>query len=277
MYALRDATATVEAIPLIVASIISKKGAAGLEAMVMDVKVGSGAFMREEERARSLAEALVKTGNACGIRTRALLTDMNQPLGCAVGNSIEVRECIGILRGEFAPGARPVLDLSMELSAHILVLAHVDDSLDEARQRLQRALESGEALERFRQNVLAQGGDPRVCDDPPGVLPLVSESFTVESRRPGYITSVETTEIGHAIAALGGGRVRIDDKIDASVGFMSEVKIGDQITAGQTLGVVYSRDESKALKAVNRIQAAFQIGDEFKGDLPTLIKEVINE
>lgn len=277
MYALRDATATVEAIPLIVASIISKKGAAGLEAMVIDVKVGSGAFMRDEERAQALAQALVKTGNSCGIRTRALLTDMNQPLGCAVGNSIEVKECIEILRGEFAPGARPVLDLSMELSSHMLVLAHVDDSLDDARQRLQKALESGDALERFRQNVAAQGGDPRVCDDPCGVLPLVGESFKVESRRPGYITSVETTEIGHAIAALGGGRVRIEDKIDATVGFMSEVKIGERVTAGQTLGAVYSRDESRAREAVSRIQAAYQVDEELKGDPPALIKEVVNE
>ncbi|MCM3870106.1 MAG: thymidine phosphorylase [Pyrinomonadaceae bacterium] len=277
MYALRDATATVEAIPLIVASIISKKGAAGLEAMVIDVKVGSGAFMREEERARALAQALVKTGNSCGIRTRALLTDMNQPLGSAVGNSIEVKECIEILRGEFDPGAQPVLDLSLELSANMLVLAHVDASLEQAHERLRQVLESGKALERFRQNVAAQGGDPRVCDDPSGILPLVSESHKVESRRPGYITAVETTEIGHAVAALGGGRVRIEDKIDASVGFMSEVKIGDQVTAGQTLGMVYSRDESRALEAVRRIQAAYQIGDEFKEDLPTLIKEVVNE
>jgi thymidine phosphorylase len=164
----------------------------------------------------------------------------------------------------------------MELSAQMLVLAHIVDSLDEARQRLQQALESGEALERFRQNVLAQGGDARVCDDSSGVLPLVSESFKVESRRSGYITSVETTEIGRAIVALGGGRVRIDDKIDPSVGFMSEVKIGDQITAGQTLGVVYSRDEGRASRAVSRIQAAYQIG-ESKEDLPTLIKEVVNE
>ena len=123
MYALRDATATVEAIPLIVASIISKKGAAGLDAMVIDVKVGSGAFMRDEDRAKALAHALVKTGNSCGIRTRALLTDMNQPLGQAVGNSLEVKECIELLRGESEDGARPVLDLSLELSAHMLVLA----------------------------------------------------------------------------------------------------------------------------------------------------------
>src|SRR5918995_2794390 len=136
MYALRDATATVEAIPLIVASIISKKGAAGLEAMVIDVKFGSGAFMRETDQAKALAHALVKTGNSCGIRTRALLTDMNQPLGQAVGNSVEVKECIELLRGEADERAQPVLDLSIELSAHMLVLSHVDNDIDAARTRL---------------------------------------------------------------------------------------------------------------------------------------------
>lgn len=277
IYALRDATATVEAIPLIVASIISKKGAAGLEAMAIDVKVGSGAFMRDGERAQALAHALVKTGNSCGIRTRALLTDMNQPLGRAVGNSIEVKECIEILRGEFAPAAKPVLDLSIELSAHMLVLAHVEDSLQDARSRLQIALDSGEALERFRKNVEAQGGDPRVCDEPSEVLPLVNETFKVESRRSGYITAVETTEVGHAIAALGGGRVRIDDTIDPSVGFISEARIGDKVSAGQTLGMVYSRNASKAEEAARRIQAAYEISDEFEGQLPILIKEVVNE
>lgn len=170
MYALRDATSTVEAIPLIVASIISKKGAAGLDAMVIDVKVGTGAFMREEDRARALAHALVKTGNACGIRTRALLTDMNQPLGQAVGNSIEVKECIELLRGEGTERAQPVLDLSLELSAHMLVLSHVDDSMDAARSRLQKILSSGQALECFRRNVEAQGGEPRVCEDRKSVV-----------------------------------------------------------------------------------------------------------
>src|ERR1700704_2992594 len=142
LYALRDATATVEAIPLIVASIISKKGAAGLDAMVIDVKVGSGAFMRDEDRAKALAHALVSTGNSCGIKTRALLTDMNQPLGRAVGNSIEVKECIDILRGEISEGVRPVLDLSLELSAHMLVLANVEQTIAAAHHRVQRALET---------------------------------------------------------------------------------------------------------------------------------------
>jgi pyrimidine-nucleoside phosphorylase len=277
MYALRDATATVEAIPLIVASIISKKGAAGLDAMVIDVKVGSGAFMRDEGRARALAHALVRTGNACGIRTRALVTDMNQPLGQAVGNSLEVKECIELLRGDVAEGARPVLDLSLELSAHMLVLARVDDSLEAARGRLQKILSSGGALDCFRQNVTAQGGEPRVCDDPAKFLPLVAESFKVESPRSGFVTKVNTAEIGYAIAAIGGGRVRIDDAIDPTVGFIAEIKIGDRIGVGAALGTVYCRDQSKAKEAVQRIQTAYEIDDQPPKEIPQLMREVINE
>jgi pyrimidine-nucleoside phosphorylase len=277
MYALRDATATVEAIPLIVASIISKKGAAGLDAMVIDVKVGSGAFMRNGDRARELAHALVRTGNACGIRTRALLTDMNQPLGRAVGNSLEVKECIELLRGDASEGARPVLDLSLELSAHMLVLVRVDDSLKAARGRLQKILSSGEALECFRQNVAAQGGEPRVCDDPGKFLPLVMESFKVESPRSGFVTKVNTAEIGHAIAAIGGGRVRIDDEIDPSVGFIAELKIGDRVDAGAALGTIYCREESKAKEAAVRIQTAYEIDYQPPTEIPQLMREVINE
>ena len=275
MYALRDATSTVEAIPLIVASIISKKGAAGLEAMVIDVKVGSGAFMREEERAKALAHALVRTGNSCGIRTRALLTDMNQPLGNAVGNSLEVLECVEIMRNEMRPGAEPVLELSLELSAHMLVLARVDDELEAARSRLRKAVASGEVLDKFQKNVAAQGGDPKVCDDPASILPLVSDSIKVESPRSGYITSINTTEIGHAIAAIGGGRVRIEDAIDPTVGFMTEAKLGSRIKNGETIGVIYCRDRTKAEDAAARVVAAYQIGEE--PEQLELIKEVINE
>jgi pyrimidine-nucleoside phosphorylase len=277
MYALRDTTATVEAIPLIVASIISKKGAAGLDAMVIDVKVGSGAFMRDEARAKALAHALVSTGNSCGIRTRAVLTDMNQPLGRAVGNSLEVKECIDILRGEIEDGVLPVLDLSIELAAHMLVLAHVDDSLVAAHNRLRRVLDSGEALECFRRNVEAQGGDSRVCDDARASLPMVKESFKVVSPRSGFVTKVNTAEVGQAIVAIGGGRVRIEDAIDPTVGFIAEVKLGDKVSAGETVGVVRCRDESKARAAGQRIQAAYEIGDEPPAKLPLLIKEVINE
>jgi pyrimidine-nucleoside phosphorylase len=277
MYALRDATATVEAIPLIVASIISKKGAAGLDAMIIDVKVGNGAFMREEARAEELAHALVSTGNSCGIKTRALLTDMNQPLGGAVGNSIEVEECINILRGEANEAAQPVLDLSLKLCAHMLLLSNVDQTIEAAYARLHDVLNSGKALECLRSNIEAQGGDPRVCDAPSSFLPLVSETVKVESPRSGFITRVDTTEIGHAIAAIGGGRVRIEDTVDPTVGFTSELKLGDEIRAGDAIGIVYCADASAAAEAARRIQASYEISDAAPNELPKLVKEIINE
>ena len=277
MYALRDATATVEAIPLIVASIISKKGAAGLDAMIIDVKVGNGAFMRQETRAKELAHALVSTGNSCGIKTRALLTDMNQPLGRAVGNSLEIEECINLLKGEANEAARPVLDLSLELSAQMLMLANVDQTIEAARQRLDDVLKSGKALECLRSNIEAQGGDPRVCDTPKDFLPLVSETVKVESPRSGFITKVDTTEIGHAIAAIGGGRVRIEDTVDPTVGFISELKLGDQISAGEAIGTVYCADSSAAAEAARRIQEAYYISDAPLAQTPILVKEIVNE
>src|SRR5690349_22218750 len=277
MYALRDATATVEAIPLIVASIISKKGAAGLDAMIIDVKVGNGAFMREEARAEALAHALVSTGNSCGIKTRALLTDMNQPLGGAVGNSLEILECINLLRCEANEAARPVLDLSLELCAHMLVLANVDQTLEAAHERLDDVLRSGQALECLRSNIAAQGGDPRVCDAPQDFLPLVSETVKVESPRSGFINRVDTTEIGHAIAAIGGGRVRIEDTVDPTVGFTSELKMGDEVRAGEAIGIVYCADAGAAVEAARRIQASYEIGDARPNELPKLVKEIVNE
>ena len=276
MYALRDATSTVEAIPLIVASIISKKGAAGLDAMIIDVKVGNGAFMREEARARDLAHALVSTGNSCGIKTRALLTDMNQPLGSAVGNSLEVEECVRLLRLEANEAAQPVLELSLELSAHMLVLANVDKTIEAARRRLDGVLESGKALECLRSNIEAQGGEPRVCDDPDNFLPLVRETVKVESPRSGFITRVDTTEIGHAIAAIGGGRVRIEDTVDPTVGFTSQLKLGDEVREGEAIGIVYCADTGAANEAARRIQAAYHIGDERPAEALRLVKEIVN-
>ena len=274
LYALRDSTATVEAIPLIVASIISKKGAAGLDAMVIDVKTGSGAFMREHERARELARALVKTGNSLGVRSQALITDMNQPLGSAVGNSVEVLECIELLRGEINEGARPVLELSIELAARMIVLARLESSIVAARNRIKQVHESGAALETFRQNVGAQGGDPRVGDAPGKILPLTENSFKVESPRSGFVIKVDTEEIGHAIAEAGGGRVRIDDEIDPRVGFLGEVKIGDEVRSGDSMGRVFCADDNQGNRAAARIQAAYHVGDQRPESL-LLIKEVI--
>jgi pyrimidine-nucleoside phosphorylase len=159
----------------------------------------------------------------------------------------------------------------------MLLLANVDETIEAAHARLQRVLRSGEALECLRRNILAQGGEPRVCDEPDKFLPLVRESVKVESPRSGYITNVDTTEIGHTIAAIGGGRVRIEDVIDPTVGFFAERKIGDRLNAGETIGVVYSADPAKAEEARKRIQEAYEIADEPVNKLQKLVKEVINE
>src|SRR2546423_4027536 len=251
LYALRDATATVEAIPLIVASIMSKKLAAGLDVLVLDVKTGTGAFMREEARARELARALVATGNGAGVRTEALLTDMNQPLGRAVGHALEVQECLELLRGEGHERARPVLDLSVELSARMVALTERDASsdrdsaLDAARARVRQALASGAALECFRANVSAQGGDARVCDEPARLFASGLRAVKVESPRSGFVTQVDTAEIGFAVASIGGGRVRVEDEIDPAIGFMAEARIGDEGRQGDALGTLYFRDEAQ--------------------------------
>jgi len=275
LYALRDATETVESIPLIVASIMSKKLAAGLGALVLDVKTGSGAFMRDEGRARALAKALVRTGNSCGVPTEALLTDMSQPLGEAVGNAVEVVECIDIMRGEASEDARPVLELSVELAARMVALSGIGGTLEEARSLARRALDSGAALERFRQNVEAQGGDPRVCDEPASLKDLTLAEEQIKSERAGYVVAVDAAEVGRAVAGLGGGRVRVEDQIDPAVGFMARARVGQQLRAGDTLGLLLSRGGSGAEAAAARIRAAYLVGDEPPAQSPQLIKEVI--
>jgi thymidine phosphorylase len=159
----------------------------------------------------------------------------------------------------------------------MLLLANVDQTIEAAHARLNNVLRSGEALECLRSNIAAQGGDPRVCDEPGSFLPLVRETVKVESPRSGFITKVDTTEIGHAIAAIGGGRVRIEDTVDPTVGFTSELKLGDQVRAGETIGTVYCADASAAAEAARRIQAAYHIGDEPAAQPLKLVKEIVNE
>jgi thymidine phosphorylase len=199
---------------------------------------------------------------------------MNQPLGRGVGHSIEVRECIKILRDETEAGAESVRELSLELAARMVALAGIAPSLEAARARVETALESGAALECFRQNIVEQGGDPNVCENFTQLLPLTPHEVKVESTRNGFVTKVDTAEIGFAIAEIGGGRIRIEDKIDPAVGFAAEAKIGDQVKAGEALGVLYCRDGAQAQVALERIRAAYKIGDE-QTTAPTLIKEVI--
>jgi pyrimidine-nucleoside phosphorylase len=274
LYALRDATETVESIPLIVASIMSKKLAAGLGALVLDVKTGSGAFMRDEGRARALAKALVRTGHSCGVRTEALLTDMSQPLGLAVGNANEVQECIRIMRGESGEEARDVRELSLELAARMVALS-AGGTLEEARSKVLRALDSGAALERFRRNVEEQGGDPRVCDDPGRLSDLTVREVRVESVHAGYVEAVDAAEVGRALASIGGGRARVEDKIDPAVGYLARARTGQQVSAGEPLGLLYCRPGPKSDAAAARIRAAYTVGDAAPDRVPELIKEVI--
>jgi pyrimidine-nucleoside phosphorylase len=277
VYALRDATETVECVPLIVASIMSKKLAAGLDALVLDVKAGTGAFMREEARARELARALVATGNRFGVKTEALITDMNQPLGEAVGHAIEVKECLDILRGEASDAARPVRDLSVELAARMVALAGAAASLEEARAGVTRALDTGAALELFRRNVEAQGGDPRVCDDPRRLLDLTLREVRVESPRAGYVAGVDAAEVGRALAGIGGGRARIEDEVDAGVGYLARARIGEHVDAGGALGTLLCRREGEGEAAAARIRAAYTVAEERPAEVPELIKEVITQ
>jgi thymidine phosphorylase len=235
--------------------------------------------MHDEAHARELAHALVKTGRAFGVRTEALMTDMNQPLGRAVGHAIEVVECVEILRGEVDERARAVRDLSIELTARMVFLSNIETSIESARSRVSSALDTGEGLECFRRNVEAQGGDARVCDDPRGVLqtsPL--REVAVESTREGFITAIDAAEIGLALASIGGGRVRVEDKIDTAVGYFADAKLGEQVRAGQTLGTLLSRDETQEREAASRILKAYTIGDEPpQADSFKLIKDVISE
>ena len=275
LYALRDATETVEVVPLIVASIMSKKLAAGLDALVLDVKTGTGAFMHDDEHAAELARALVKTGNSFGVRTEALITDMNQPLGHAVGNALEVKECVEILRGDANEKARPVLDLSVELAARMVNISGVEPSLEEARGRVTQALASGAGLELFRRNVEAQGGDPRVCDSPARLSDLTLAEVRVESPRRGVVAGVDAAEVGRAVAEIGGGRARMEDEIDPAVGFLAEARIGDEVGEGDVLGLLYCRDAAGGEQAAARIQAAYTVSSESPVRVPRLIKEVI--
>jgi pyrimidine-nucleoside phosphorylase len=188
---------------------------------------------------------------------------------------LEVLECIELLRGEIREGAQPVLDLSIELAARMVMMVELERSIDAARARIKKVYESGDALECFRRNVEAQGGDARVCDDPRKILPLTDKTFKVESPRPGFVSAIDTEEIGNGIAEAGGGRVRVEDKIDPTVGFLANVKIGDELKVGDSIGTVFCEDPTRGKQAAARIEAAYSVSEERPQELPSLIKEVI--
>lgn len=258
IYALRDVTATVESIPLISASIMSKKLAEGVGRLVLDVKTGSGAFMKKFEDARELAARMVEIGQACGRRVQALITDMNQPLGQAVGNALEVVECIETLKGR---GPRDLVELSRELTAEMFRLSGVEASLEAARVRFDKLVASGAGLEKFAQVIAAQGGDARVVDDY-SRLPAARNEDVVVAWAEGTVARMEAETIGRAAMRLGAGRERVDSVIDPGVGLVLEKKVGDHVKAGERLCAVHSNDRARVAEACEMIRAAVTISQE---------------
>lgn len=276
LYALRDATATVPYIPLIVSSIMSKKLAEGLDALVLDVKTGSGAFMRSFDDSKRLAEALVRTGNGFGVRTQAVVSDMNEPLGKFAGNALEVFECIKVLRDETAPGMEPTRDLSLELAARILLLAGLEADFDAAHRQVQTKLADGTALESLRNNIEVQGGDPSVCDGPEVLLGQGLSECKIEATATGFIIGIDTFKIGNAIVEMGGGRIKADDRVDRAVGYATLVKIGSEVRKGDVVGIGYCRDGSQSSIREN-LGSAYDISPQRPPDSEGLIKAIISE
>jgi len=270
IYALRDVTATVDSIPLIVASIMSKKLAEGIDALVLDVKTGRGAFMKTLADSRRLARALVSTGNAVGKKTIALITEMSQPLGTLVGNALEVEEAILTLRGE---GPDDLTALSLELAAEMILLAGLADDLPAARRIARDQVESGRALEIMRRQVAFQGGDPAVVDDP-GRLPAAPHRVSVKAPRAGHVQAIDAEKIGLAVVHLGGGRLTKEDLIDPAVGIRLIRKVGEVVAVGEPLAEVHYSGPDRLERAWPLGAAAFQIGPEPAGP-PPLIHERI--
>jgi pyrimidine-nucleoside phosphorylase len=257
LYALRDATATVPSVPLIAASVMSKKLAVGTDLILLDVKAGSGAFMKTPEDADALASACVDLARGWGRKARAAVTDMSQPLGEAVGNALDIVEAVEVLRGE-RPGRLADLTTEFAVAAQVSLLG---TDAAEARRLAEDAVSSGEALESFRRMVEAQGGDPRVVDDPGAVLPSAPVTVPLDADRTGYLSAVDAEAVGRTAVALGAGRRRKGDPIDPSVGIILRAKVGDRQEEGKPIGEVHARDEKIAAAAAAAVNAALTVAD----------------
>ncbi|ORX24575.1 pyrimidine-nucleoside phosphorylase [Thermoanaerobacterium sp. PSU-2] len=259
LYALRDVTATVDSIPLIASSIMSKKIASGADGIVLDVKVGRGAFMKDIESAKKLANLMVEIGNSVGRKTIAHVTNMDEPLGLAIGNSLEVVEAIDVLKGN---GSKDLIDVCMVLGADMLTIAGVAKDTDEAKKMMEEALTSGKALEKFREFIKAQGGDERIVDD----LSLLPQAKYVESwiaDEDLYIKDLYALDLGLIAMRLGAGRSTKEDTIDLSVGIMLGGKIGDFIKKGQPIATVYANDKNKLDWAMNEIKKYILVSGQY--------------
>lgn len=271
LYALRDVTATVDNMSLIASSIMSKKLAAGADAIVLDVKTGSGAFMKREEDAFALAKEMVQIGNGAGKRTIAVISDMNQPLGFAVGNSLEVIEAINTLKGE---GSKELLELCITLGSYMLLAVKKAETIEEARKKLEMTITQGTALEKLGEFIKAQGGDAEAVYDS-SRLPHAAVTEEIVSPKDGYICGIDAEEVGIAALILGGGRETKESMIDLSVGFVLKKKIGDKVSSGEVLAFIHANDKEKLLQAKKRFLNAYHFSSTPVEKTP-FIKGVIN-
>ncbi len=270
LYALRDVTATVDNMSLIASSIMSKKLAAGADAIVLDVKTGSGAFMKTEEDSFALAREMVKIGNGAGRKTIAVVSDMDQPLGFAVGNALEVTEAIETLKGN---GPADFTELCLTLGSQMLLAGQLYETEEEAREALKEAIADGRALQKLAEFVKAQGGDEKSVYDTT-LLPKSKRENTLLAKRDGYISRIVCDEVGVCSLLLGGGRETKESEIDLSVGIVLKKKKGDFVKAGDVLAVLYSNDETKEKQAMDRLEKAYEISDDMPGMLP-LIRGIV--
>jgi pyrimidine-nucleoside phosphorylase len=269
LYALRDATGTVESIPLIASSIMSKKLAEALDGLVLDVKVGGGAFMKDVARARELAQTMVGIGHSYNVETVALLTAMDQPLGCEVGNANEIAESIALLRGE---GPADLLEVTMALGVEMLSVAGIEADAQEATRLLQKTIDDGSALEVFGRVVESQGGDRRVVDDPAAILPQAPHQSSLKAEMGGFVATLDAFRVGIAAMRLGAGRERKEDTIDPSVGIRIHHKVGDPVEEGERLLTLSYRHPARLDEALSVLEGAITIAPEAT-EVPSLLIE----
>ena len=270
LYALRDVTGTVPSIPLIVSSIMSKKLASGSDVIVLDVKCGDGAFMKTEARAEELARGLTRIGRLAGRKCAAVITDMDQPLGRAVGNALEVKEALAVLRGEVSG---ELLELCLTLGSLMMVEAGTVWSMEEAKLELLKTIEDGSALKKLAEMVQAQGGDARAVYDP-SLLPQAAVTLEVPAERGGYISRIHAERVGLISMHLGGGRATKESAIDLSVGVMLRKKVGEAVKAGESLGVIHAASEEKAREAARMLLGCYELTDE-PVKRPVFIKQIV--
>ena len=273
LYALRDVTATVESIPLIASSIMSKKIAAGADGFVLDVKVGRGAFMKQEAEAVRLAETMVQIGTLAERATVALVTDMNQPLGRCIGNALEVKEAILTLKGQ---GPANLTELCLQLGTEMLLMAGACSDAGEARRKLEDSLQQGRALAKFREWVEAQGGDPQITEDL-SLLPQAKFRQSLAALKAGYVQEVDPLALGAAAMHLGAGRETKDSVIDLAVGIELKVGEGDYVGEGSVLAEIYANDQQRLTEALQTGLGAFRIGDEKPPARPLVYRKITAE